>query len=120
MLILFLGKKQDMVVDEVMRSLLYPDFFPTHYELVTDDNAEGDETSEFIDIKGRKHRVIKVHISKLDEQREKDEEEQVNIFYWSILLELPFRITSPLPPVPFFSPGLNSFFSGDMIKILLK
>ncbi len=69
-----------MVVDEVMRSLLYPDFFPTHYELVTDEDvAAGDETSEFIDIKGRKHRVIKVHISKLDEQKEMEKE--VDIFF---------------------------------------
>ena len=51
--------------------MLYPEKCPTHYEFVQEDNASHndiEETSEFIDIRGRKHRVIKVHIAKLDEE----------------------------------------------------
>ena len=57
--------------EKLMTALLYPEKCPTHYEFVQEDNASHndiEETSEFIDIRGRKHRVIKVHIAKLDEE----------------------------------------------------
>ena len=57
--------------ERLVTALLYPERCPTHYEFVQEDNASHndiEETSEFIDIRGRKHRVIKVHIAKLDEE----------------------------------------------------
>ena len=57
--------------ERLVTALLYPEKCPTHYEFVQEDNASHndiEETSEFIDIRGRKHRVIKVHIAKLDEE----------------------------------------------------
>ena len=57
--------------ERLVAALLYPDKCPTHYEFVHEDTAgqnEIEETSEFIDIRGRRHRVIKVHIAKLDEE----------------------------------------------------
>ena len=65
------GESKESADEKLVKSLLYPEKCPTHYEFVHDDNSshsEIEETSEFIDIRGRKHRVIKVHIAKLDDE----------------------------------------------------
>ncbi len=66
-----IGGSSESDEEHFIKTLLYPDQFPAHYEFVHDKNrshSDLEETSDFIDIRGRKHRVIKVHIAKLDDE----------------------------------------------------